>query len=100
MKELKSRGRKIIKGFDREKVSIAESAITTGGGSSPDEVFPSLSIRLNTEESPDTILKTLREASPPIIGTISEGEVHLNLATIQEDEIPHVRRQLEEILGA
>lgn len=100
MKELKSRGRKIIKGFNKEKVSIVESAITTGGGSAPDEVFPSLSIRVNTEGPPDTILKALRDASPPIIGTISEGGVLLNLATLQEDEIPHVRRQLEEVLGA
>ncbi len=100
MKELRSRGRKIIKGCNKEMVSLVESAITTGGGSSPDEYFHSLSVRIDTEGPADRVLKALRAASPPIIGTISEDRVHLNLSTIQEDEIPHIRRQLEEVLGA
>lgn len=99
-KDLKSRGRKILQGIDRGKASLVESTITTGGGSSPDERFPSLSICLHIDEQPEKVLRVLREAVPPIIGTISADKVHLNLATIQNDEIPHVRTQAKKILGA
>ncbi len=99
MKELKARGRKILQGVDRQKAFIAESACTTGGGSSPDESFPSLSVVIHTAARPAQVLRTLREADPPIIGTISDDRVQLNLATIQDSEIPHVRTQLQNILG-
>jgi L-seryl-tRNA(Ser) seleniumtransferase len=99
-KELKSRGKKILSGIDREKASIVESTITTGGGSSPDESFPSLSVRIHIDQQPEKVLRALREAIPPIIGTISNDRVQLNLATIQNEEVPHVRTQLKKVLGA
>ena len=99
MKELKNRGRRILRGIDRDKASIVESAITTGGGSSPDESFPSLSISIESDEPAETVLRALRNASPPIIGTISDDRVRLNLATIARDEVPYVRAQLQHILG-
>jgi len=99
MKELKTRGRKILQGVDRQKAFVAESTFTTGGGSSPDESFPSLSVVIRTASPPAQVLSILREADPPIIGTISDDRVQLNLATIQDSEIPHVRAQLHNILG-
>jgi L-seryl-tRNA(Ser) seleniumtransferase len=84
---------------DPKKASIVDSTATSGGGSSPDESFPSLSIRLNLDEQPEKVLRTLREASPPVIGTISADKVHLNLATIGDDEIPHLRACLQKLLG-
>ncbi|MDY7029138.1 MAG: L-seryl-tRNA(Sec) selenium transferase, partial [Spirochaetota bacterium] len=99
MKELKARGRKILQGIDRQQASVAESTFTTGGGSSPDESFPSLSIVIHAAAPPAQVLRTLREADPPIIGTISDDKVQLNLATIQDSEIPHIRTQLQKILG-
>ncbi|MBN1412067.1 MAG: L-seryl-tRNA(Sec) selenium transferase [Spirochaetales bacterium] len=99
VKDLKNKGRKILKGIDRNKAGLVESTFTTGGGSLPDESFPSLSVIINNDEQPEKILGMLREAFPPIIGTISSGKVHLNLATIHNDEIPHVRRQLQQLLG-
>ena len=99
MKRLRARGNKIIHGMDRKKVSIVESTCATGGGSSPDESFPSLSVRVNIDQEPVGILRTLREAVPPIIGTVSADRVHLNLVTIQDAEILHVRTQLHRILG-
>jgi len=98
-KELRARGNKILRGMDRRKAFIVESTFTTGGGSSPDESFPSLSVVLNTETPPTKILRILRDAKPPIIGTISDDTVHLNLATIRNDDIPHIREQLHTILG-
>jgi L-seryl-tRNA(Ser) seleniumtransferase len=99
IKELKNKGRKILQGTGRDNAAVVPSTFTSGGGSLPDESFPSLSVMINSDEQPGKILRALREASPPIIGTISNGKVHLNLATIQDDEIPHIRQQLHQLLG-
>jgi L-seryl-tRNA(Ser) seleniumtransferase len=99
IKDLKNKGRKILRGIDRNKAALVKSTFTTGGGSLPDESFPSLSVVINLDEQPEKTLRALREASPPIIGTISSNKVHLNLATIHTGEVPHVRQQLQQILG-
>lgn len=97
--ELRNRGRKLLKGIDRNKAAIVESTLTTGGGSAPDESFSSLSVQIHSSRKAEKILQTLRNSSPPIIGTICEDKVHLNLATIQMEEIPHIRAQIQKILG-
>ena len=96
--ELNSKGRKLLKGLDRKKVYLSASTYTTGGGSLPDETFPSLSVCLDIDKPADSVLKTLREATPPVIGMISDDKVHLNLATIQSDEIPHIKGLVRAIL--
>ncbi|MFW5710918.1 MAG: L-seryl-tRNA(Sec) selenium transferase [Spirochaetia bacterium] len=99
MQELKNRARMLLRGIDRQKVSVVEASFTTGGGSAPDESFPSLALRIEVDEPPEKLLATLRKASPPIIGTITADKVQLNLATIRKQEIPHIRQQLHSLLG-
>lgn len=96
---LRARGKKIIKTMDKQRISIVDSICTTGGGTAPDENFPSLSLRLELNEHPEKILSVLREAQPPIIGTIIDDRVQLNLATIGDDEISHVTSTLHHLLG-
>ena len=97
--ELKKRGRRLLQGISRDKASLVDSTFTTGGGTLPDESFPSLSVQIHSELPADKILRRLRDAAPPVIGIISEGSVELNLTTIQDEEIPHIRALLKEILG-
>lgn len=99
IKELRRRGKRLLANINRDKAAVIESSCTTGGGSSPDETFPSLSIIISIDANPESILQELRESDPPIIGTISSDKVHLNLATIRDAEIPHVRKQLQRITG-
>ncbi|WP_319416299.1 L-seryl-tRNA(Sec) selenium transferase [Marispirochaeta aestuarii] len=99
MRELKSRGRKILQGIDRSKASVVESTLTSGGGSAPDESFPSLSVQIHIDRKADTILRALRNADPPIIGIISQDRVQLNLATLQPEDIPRIRAELQTLLG-
>ncbi len=99
LSELRKRGSTLLKGLDRSRLSLTGSTFTTGGGSSPDETFPSISVTLESDISPDSLLRSLRHAEIPIIGTIHEGKVHLNLATIQPEEIPLVRSVLKDSLG-
>jgi len=96
--DMKEMGEAIITGMDSEAVSIVHSTCTTGGGTAPDETFPSLSIQLDLDEHPDRILNRLRDALPPVIGTISDDRVHLNLATINEEDMGHVRSEILNIL--
>ncbi len=98
--ELKKRGRRLLQGIDRSKASLIDSSFTTGGGTLPDESFPSLSVQLHSELQADRLLKKLRDATPPVIGTISNDAVELNLATIENEDVPHIRALLKEILGA
>ncbi len=94
--DLEKRGNAILKGIDKKDAYLAESSITTGGGTSPDEIFPSLSIYIN--KNPEKIIKTLREASPPVIAIIKNGKAHINLATIEEEDISHIRNLLQKNL--
>lgn len=99
MDTLKKRGARLLRGMDRRRLRVVPSICTTGGGSLPDEGFPSLSVRLESGASAQQQLQRLRECRPPVIGTISEDRVHLNLATIRDEEVPRLREILQEIIG-
>jgi L-seryl-tRNA(Ser) seleniumtransferase len=71
--------------------------MTPGGGSAPDEDYPSLAVELAGE--PQALLARLREWEIPIIGTIAEDRVLLNLATVLPEEIQVLRSALQSILG-
>jgi L-seryl-tRNA(Ser) seleniumtransferase len=71
--------------------------MTPGGGSAPDEDYPCLAVELTGE--PQALLARLREWETPIIGTIAEDRVLLNLATVLPEEIQVLRSALQSILG-
>lgn len=96
--ELKKRARRILRGLTCQELEIVASAMTTGGGSSPDESSPSVSIRLNTGHKPDDVLARLRECNPPIIGTIQDGLVQINVATLDLNDFEFVRNALRTLV--
>jgi len=84
--DLQLMGRRILKGIPKEKARLVDSKISTGGGSAPDEFFPSLSIEI-TSGNAEYVLRRLRELPTPIIGIIENDSVRLSLATMHgEDE--------------
>jgi L-seryl-tRNA(Ser) seleniumtransferase len=99
MEELEARGESLLAQLPRGIAEIVESTVTTGGGSAPDEHFPSLSVRLPGHEKPEKLLAALRDQEPPVIGTIVDGRVQLNLATLLPGEERAVGEALERILG-
>jgi L-seryl-tRNA(Ser) seleniumtransferase len=99
VEELRARGESLLAELPPEGVRLVDSTATTGGGSAPDEHFPSLSIELITKEKPDKLLAALRRMEPPIIGTIVDGRVQLNLATLLPEEVQVVRESLQRLLG-
>jgi L-seryl-tRNA(Ser) seleniumtransferase len=85
-KALQVMGRRILKGIPKEKARLVDSKISTGGGSGPDEFFPSLSIEITAGKA-ENVLRRLRELPTPIIGIIENDSVRLSLATMHgEDE--------------
>jgi L-seryl-tRNA(Ser) seleniumtransferase len=99
MGELRARGEFLLAELPPDAARLVDSTVTTGGGSAPDEHFPSLSIELVADEKPENLLAALRQLEPPIIGTIAEDRVQLNLATLLPEEVQLVGESLKRLLG-
>jgi len=99
MEELRARGESLLAELPPGSSRLVDSTMSTGGGSAPDEHFPSLSIQLPANEKPERLLAALRGLEPPIIGTIVEGAVQLNLATLLPEEVQVVGQSLKRLLG-
>jgi L-seryl-tRNA(Ser) seleniumtransferase len=99
LEDLRRFGRKILKGIPREAADLVGAFGTTGGGSAPDEKFRSLAIEIRTEEKPETLLRRMRDLPLPLIGTIEEGKVRLNLSTLYGENPVEVRNALLAVLN-
>jgi L-seryl-tRNA(Ser) seleniumtransferase len=97
--EVRRFGRKVLRGIPKEIADIVDATATTGGGSAPDEAFRSFSIEIKTEESPDGLLAKLRNLPVPLIGTIENGRVRLNLSTLLREDAILLRDSLKDVLG-
>ena len=77
---------------------VEESRSTLGGGSLPGETMPTgvLSIRV---ESPDRLLRRLRDGDPPIIARAEKGRVLLDPRTVPAEVDSVVVRNLRKALS-
>ena len=96
--ELEKRGQRLLEGFPPDRGRLVASTLALGGGSAPDEHFPSLSAELNLNEPAEATLRRLREQTPPVIGTIAGNRVLLNLATIEPHSLEALKAALEGLL--
>jgi L-seryl-tRNA(Ser) seleniumtransferase len=97
VEELRARGETVLADLPPKAARLVDSTVTTGGGSAPDEHFPSLSIELIGKEKPEKLLAALRRMEPPIVGTILDGRVQLNLATLLPEEVQLVAASLKRL---
>jgi L-seryl-tRNA(Ser) seleniumtransferase len=97
--ELKRRGENLLAELPPQTARLVESTVTPGGGSAPDEHLPSLSIELEVPGKARDLLDALRGMDPPVIGTIVEGRVRLNLATLLPEELPLVAESLKRLIS-
>ncbi|TFG64462.1 MAG: L-seryl-tRNA(Sec) selenium transferase [Spirochaetales bacterium] len=98
--ELKKRARRLVSGMGCPGLEIVESTMTTGGGSSPDETFPSYSIRFNLKQKPEDILALLRSHNPPVLGMISDGRAQLNIAAVDPRDFGTLKDALRAVVQA
>jgi L-seryl-tRNA(Ser) seleniumtransferase len=69
------------------KCSIGDCESQIGGGTLPRSVMPSIAVQIVPEKlRASEFGAKLRQATPPIIGTLSDGRFNLNLRTVFPDE--------------
>lgn len=76
---------------------VVEGFSTVGGGSLPTEEMPTFLLAL-TPKKPDRFMEILRQASPPIIARIEEGQVLLDPRTVLKEQEAVLLRNLLTIL--
>lgn len=84
----------------REALGVGEvikSESTVGGGSLPEESMPTFVLTLNVK-SPDSFLKKLREANPPVIARVEEDKVFLDPRTVFEEQDAKIISTLRSLL--
>jgi len=78
---------------------MVPSRAAWGGGSTPDETFPSLALALGPAGSPERLLAALREAPVPVIGCIRDDQVLLDLSTLLGTEPAVVAASISDALA-
>lgn len=88
--ELKKRAERIQKKLTEFSIrsEIVDTEAFCGGGSLPEESFPSLGLKLEIEGSPQKFSARLRRHDPPLVGRIKEDNLVLDLLTVFPDEDP------------
>ncbi len=91
--------RYLKRSVSRNRLKIVKSKSCTGGGSSPDEYFPSSSVELQTREGikADSVLKILRAQSPPVLGFIHDEKVNLDPSVLSDSELKQLSTTLKDL---
>lgn len=82
-----------------EKGRLIPSQMVVGGGTLPDEFFPSWSVELAIAAPAEQVLSHLRAMPLPVIGVIRNDRVQLNMAAVLPRELPVLTEQLRRYLG-
>ncbi len=67
---------------------VVNTNATVGGGSLPEEAFPSVGIEIRSLQKVDLLAQKLRAGEPPVIGIITEDTYRIDLRTVlaEQDE--------------
>ncbi len=84
-----------LKNFSR----LVPAQMVVGGGTLPDEFFPSWSVELQVSKPSEQVLSDLRAMPLPVIGVIRNDRVQLNMAAVLPRELPVLTDQLRSYLG-
>ncbi len=92
--ELEERGRRLLEGLpvsgsgsEDLAAELRPSLAAFGGGTSPEKLFPSRALVVESStHSADALAALLREASVPVVGRVERGRVLLDLRSILPDE--------------
>ncbi len=98
VEEMERLGEKILAAVDSPRLSLVEDTMTIGGGSTPDETRPSISVKVTSAKAhKDAQFLRLRDV--PIIATVSKGALLLNLGAVFADECEEIALALTALLG-
>lgn len=84
--ELKKLARKIRNKCPKGSASLIESLAASGGGTGPDETFPSAALELSAPVSPEVLITALRRAPTPLMAIIRDGKVQVDMAALADED--------------
>ncbi|MGY4106277.1 L-seryl-tRNA(Sec) selenium transferase [Aeromonas encheleia] len=72
--------------------------LVVGGGTLPDEFYPAPALECRDPRPAQQLLDALRELPVPVIATVRQQKVLLNMASLLADDMPLLIAQLSELL--
>jgi L-seryl-tRNA(Ser) seleniumtransferase len=94
---VRNRAESVASALDSPDILVEPSEATVGGGAFPSARIPSFAVTFGTEV--ETMEQRLRNASIPVIGTIRDGRLRLDLRSIPSEQdallVQRVREALE-----
>ncbi|MND92312.1 selenocysteine synthase [compost metagenome] len=72
--------------------------LVVGGGTLPDEFYPAPALECRDPRPAQQLLDALRELPVPVIATVRQQKVLLNVASLLADDMPLLIAQLSELL--
>lgn len=78
---------------------LVPSQMVVGGGTLPDEFFPSWSVEFLVDKPSEQVLADLRAMPLPVIGVIRNDRVQLNMAAVLPRELAILTDQLRSYFG-
>ncbi len=79
--------------------AVIEAPFSLGGGSTPDEVFPSWAVHIPSKIKPDRFKEKLRRCSTPIIAYIDDNRLLIHLASVNPADDAYIAEQVNRILA-
>ncbi len=95
---LYGRAEAICQSLGDERVYPVESNWSVGGGTTPDQFFPSWSLRLDLPGVAGDHAACLRRGNPSLLGVIRRSRVEVNLASLPPEEDRRVTTLLDRLL--
>ena len=102
--ELKSLAEKLVKDLEKLQIKsdIRESETFCGGGSLPNVKLKSYSVVLNLENHEKnyakSIYKKLLLTESPVLSILRKGEIHFDMFTLFDDEIPTIALMVKKVI--
>ena len=86
-------------GDSRISVCLVDLFSRPGGGAFPLQKLPSKGVRVKVQGiSANAVEKKMRENDIPVIGRIEEDRFIMDLRTIQDDELPIIKKAFENMM--
>ncbi|MBC8525307.1 MAG: L-seryl-tRNA(Sec) selenium transferase [Candidatus Cloacimonetes bacterium] len=102
--ELHSLAQKLLEELKKYniKAKVVESTAHSGGGTLPRLKIDSYSVMLispkNEKKIAESVFKNLLKLERPILGILREGNIHFDVLTIFEEDIPYISREIHACL--
>ncbi len=88
MDELRQRANQIVEAVRATIPAEARDDVTfVGGGSLPDQAYPTVVVALSPNEGADALARALRIGNPPVLSRVQGGQVLLDLRSIFAEQV-------------